>query len=282
MLAIITGAYGGLGSELSKGLWDAGYDLMLIGKNQSKLSALKRELKVNAQQNCCIKVCDLSNLTELSSFISDEIDILSSVSVLINNAAIHGEIGYFIDNDINQLREVFEVNFFAPAAFCKAVYPIMAAKQKGSIINISGGGATSSRPMFSSYGSSKTALVRFSETIADEFLEVGIRVNCIAPGMMKTKLLAEVLDQGPDKSGRREYDLAKKVFSKKCNSLSRVVELVLFLSSDASKGISGKLISAMWDSWEDWMDHLDDLKTTDLYTLRRITGRDRDMSWGDK
>jgi 3-oxoacyl-[acyl-carrier protein] reductase len=64
--------------------------------------------------------------------------------------------------------------------------------------------------------------------------------------------------------------------------MDRVAALALFLASDASKGITGKLISAIWDRWESWPDHLDELSSCDVYTLRRITGRDRNMMWGDK
>jgi 3-oxoacyl-[acyl-carrier protein] reductase len=58
--------------------------------------------------------------------------------------------------------------------------------------------------------------------------------------------------------------------------------LALFLASAASDGITGKLISAIWDGWEHWPGHLDELNSSDVYTLRRIAGRDRGFSWGDK
>ena len=59
-------------------------------------------------------------------------------------------------------------------------------------------------------------------------------------------------------------------------------ELALFLASSASDGITAKLISAIWDDWEKWPSHLDDLSSTDVYTIRRITGKDRKFNWGDK
>ena len=57
--------------------------------------------------------------------------------------------------------------------------------------------------------------------------------------------------------------------------------MIDFLAGDASSGITGKLISAEWDNWAEWPNHLEDLKSSDLYTLRRITGRDRGQNWGD-
>ena len=58
-------------------------------------------------------------------------------------------------------------------------------------------------------------------------------------------------------------------------------DLIVFLGSDESNGITGKLISAMWDNWKEWPKHLDELNKSDVYSLRRITGRDRAMDWGD-
>jgi 3-oxoacyl-[acyl-carrier protein] reductase len=64
--------------------------------------------------------------------------------------------------------------------------------------------------------------------------------------------------------------------------MARVAELALFLASSASDGITGKLISAVWDDWQRWPQHLSELETSDVYTLRRIVGRDRGFTWGDK
>jgi hypothetical protein len=64
--------------------------------------------------------------------------------------------------------------------------------------------------------------------------------------------------------------------------LDKGADLALFLASSASDGITAKLISAVWDDWEHWPEHLDELSSSDVYTLRRIAGRDRNMTWGDK
>ena len=58
--------------------------------------------------------------------------------------------------------------------------------------------------------------------------------------------------------------------------------LCVFLGLSESDGITGKLIAAQWDRWEEWPKHLDELNASDVYTLRRITGRDRNKEWGDR
>jgi len=99
---------------------------------------------------------------------------------------------------------------------------------------------------------------------------------------MKTAMLGEVLEKGAGVAGEREFASASKVFAEGGASMDRVADLALFLASDASRGITGKLISAVWDHWEDWPKHLKELSSSDVYTLRRITGRDRGFAWGDK
>ncbi len=116
----------------------------------------------------------------------------------------------------------------------------MADAPEASILNLSGGGATGPRANFTAYASAKAALVRFSETLAEEVRDRGITVNCIAPGAMKTAMLGEVLKRGAESSGRREFAIAAKVFDEGGASMDRVADLALFLSSQAARGITGK------------------------------------------
>jgi 3-oxoacyl-[acyl-carrier protein] reductase len=204
------------------------------------------------------------------------------VDVLINNAAVQGPIGPAWINDIAGWEAAIQVNLVAPMAICRAVVPKMIAAGGGSIINLSGGGATGPRPNFSAYASAKAALVRFSETLAQEAKPHGVKVNCIAPGAMKTSMMDQVLAVGTALAGAREIDLATQVVADGGSSMARVAELALFLASSASEGITGKLISAVWDDWQRWPQHLSELETSDVYTLRRIVGRDRGFTWGDK
>ena len=112
--------------------------------------------------------------------------------------------------------------------------------------------------------------------------EYHIDVNAVAPGALNTRMLDEVIEAGPDKVGQLLYE--RSINQKKAGGapLDVGAGLAVFLASDASNGITGKLISAVWDRWENWPAHLEELITSDVYTLRRITGSDRGMPWGDK
>ncbi|EKN6156955.1 SDR family NAD(P)-dependent oxidoreductase [Yersinia enterocolitica] len=279
-LAVITGATGGLGRELTLKFWDAGYSLFLVSRRADKLDSLSRELADKANQSVHYSTTDLSNLSQMS-LLSDLL-IKKQPNVLINNAAIQGPIGPSWENVVEEIQSTIQVNLLAPIELCRAVVPGMIANGGGAIINISGGGATAPRANFTSYATAKAGLIRYSETLAEETAAYNIKVNCIAPGAMKTDMLGEILKCGAKVAGEREFSMANKVYAEGGASMESVAELALFLASEKSNGVSGKLVSAVWDDWAHWTEHLDELFSSDVYTLRRITGRDRGFTWGDK
>jgi hypothetical protein len=92
-------------------------------------------------------------------------------------------------------------------------------------------------------------------------------------------MLEEVIDSGPEKIGKEFYEKALKQKASGGAGLERGAKLAVFLGSADSDGISGKLISALWDPWEDLAQHKDDLASSDIYALRRIVPEDRGQSW---
>ena len=98
------------------------------------------------------------------------------------------------------------------------------------------------------------------ETLAGEVKDEGIDVNSIAPGALNTRLLDEVLEAGPERVGKSFYERSLKQKSEGGTPLERGAELAVFLASSASDGLTGKLISAVWDPWEHFSEHMEDLK----------------------
>jgi NAD(P)-dependent dehydrogenase (short-subunit alcohol dehydrogenase family) len=123
--------------------------------------------------------------------------------------------------------------------------------------------------------------VRFSETIATEVSDLGIRVNCVAPGVLNTEMLQEILRAGPEQAGVAEYDRVRKSVAGGASDPRLAADLIVYLASEKSAGITGKLISAVWDPWRNLHQHLDDLTDSDVYTLRRIVPEERGKVWLD-
>jgi len=116
--------------------------------------------------------------------------------------------------------------------------------------------------------------------LAEEVREHRIDVNSIAPGPLDTRLLDEVLAAGPEKVGRNFYERSVKQKEQGGAPLEKGADLAVFLASSASDGITGKLLSAVWDPWQSLPEHLEELQKTDIYTLRRIVPKDRGYDWG--
>jgi len=147
---------------------------------------------------------------------------------------------------------------------------------------LSGGGATNPLPRVSAYAASKAAIVRFAETLALEVREDGIDVNSIAPGALNTRMMRELLDAGPSLVGEAFFARMSKIADEGGTPLDRGAALAVFLASGQSDGITGKLLSAVWDPWEELPRFQDDLARTDVYTLRRIVPADRGLPWDKK
>ena len=106
-----------------------------------------------------------------------------------------------------------------------------------------------------------------------------IDVNAIAPGALNTRLLDEVLAAGPEKVGRDFYDRSIKQHDQGGAPLEKGAALMTFLASAASDGITGRLLSALWDDWASLPEKRDQLAKSDIYTLRRIVPEDRGLKW---
>src|SRR6185437_4309468 len=165
-----------------------------------------------------------------------------SLDGVVNNAAVLGPQGPIEDVDWEAWRRTVEANFFGPALVCREALRIFRKRDKGKIVNISGGGATGPRPRYSAYGASKAALVRLTETLAEEAKGTGITVNAVAPGAMNTRMLDQVLEAGPQAAGPSEYERAERQRQTGGAPPEHAAALCVFLLSEESNGINGRLL----------------------------------------
>jgi 3-oxoacyl-[acyl-carrier protein] reductase len=279
--ALVTGASRGLGQVIACRLAQAGMHLALLARDGAALEQAVGRVQsacLDATQEIRCYVADLADEAQLDAAAAACLRDFGAIDVLVNNAGIQGPIGPLDRVDWADWRRVLEVNFFAAARLCRLLLPGMRARRRGKIINLSGGGATSPRPDFSAYAAAKCALVRLSETLAEELRGSGIEVNCVAPGAMNTRMLEEVLAAGPE-GARLEYERAQLQAQTGGTPPEAAAELVAWLASPASDGITGRLLSARWDNWAGLPAVCDHLNQSDVYTLRRIVPADRGMIW---
>jgi 3-oxoacyl-[acyl-carrier protein] reductase len=274
---LVTGASRGFGAALARAFWNEGADLLLVARNGDHLRALIESFPSHEGQTAMPLTADLGE-HDAPDAIARAVDRFGGVDVIVNNAAIQGPIGPLWCNDANEWQRTIAVNLLAPAAVCRLLIPVLQRRGGGSIVNLSGGGAAGPRPNFTAYAASKAALVRFSETLADEVRPLNINVNCVAPGAMATSMMDDIAAAG-EAAGAREREMVEKVRRGGAESMAAAVALVLFLASRRASAITGKLISAVWDPWNELVDRVHDLRQTDVYTLRRIVPADRQLRW---
>jgi 3-oxoacyl-[acyl-carrier protein] reductase len=283
-VAVVTGANQGLGLEIARRYAALGASLVLCARDCGSLEQARTRLQVHERDGQGIDAitADVSNPSDVDRLVAHALARFGKIDVLVNNAGIYGPKGAIEDVDWGEWVRAIEINLLGSVLMARAVVPAMKARRTGKIIQLSGGGATNPLPRISAYAASKAAVVRFAETLAEELRDFGIDVNSIAPGALNTRMLDEILAAGPDRVGAAFFDRAVKQKQSGGSGLEQGAALAVFLASDASNGITGKLISALWDNWEGWPEHVAELAASDMYTLRRIAGRDRGFAWGDK
>jgi len=282
--ALITGASQGLGKEIAVAFIKQGASLAICARDSAMLEATRTELLGLAtdSQRIIARPCDVSKPEQVTALVEHALATFPELDILVNSAGIYGPKGAIEDNDWAAWVQAIEIDLYGAVLLCRALVPHLKRRGYGKIIQLSGGGATTPLPRLSAYATAKAAVVRFCETLALEVAASKIDVNCIAPGALNTRMLEEVLAAGPDAVGEDFYNRSVKQKASGGVPLEKGAALALFLASTQSDGITGKLISAVWDPWQDLSARREELASSDIYTLRRIVPADRGKTWGDK
>src|SRR5262249_14948244 len=144
-------------------------------------------------------------------------------------------------NSPKQWPELINTNIIGVLNACRAALPSMIEQRRGKIIILAGGGATPSRPNFAVYTATKTALIRFAESLSEDASDHNVQVNCISPGATYTHMTDQILAAG-DRAGWREIETAHQVRMTGGVHPDKQIELALFLASQNSNHVTGRLI----------------------------------------
>lgn len=257
MNIVITGSSSGIGKMLSKYFIDKNHNVCKISRSKQDGFSFQCD------------VSDLNSIQKCAESISKE---WNHVDCLICCAGIQDPIGPAMSIDPLKWTNNINVNLIGTYYTIHSFYKLL---NKSKIICFSGGGSTSSRPNFSSYGVAKTGIVRLVEILSDE-LDSNIEINAIAPGAIYTNMTEQILANS-ELAGKNEWESANKLSKDNDYKIKKVIELIEFLIE--TNGISGKIISAQWDDLDQIKNNIEDLQNTDIFTLRRITTKDRNKNW---
>lgn len=277
-VSIITGGSQGIGKAIGRAFAKEGSHLVLISRTEADLLATKREIDESSEVRVEIFKADVSKPQETEKVVDFTLAKFGNIDILVNCAGVQAPIGFITDLDSQVWMENININLGGTFLCIKAVLPTMMKNRRGKIINLSGGGSVSPRPRLSAYSASKAAVVRLTETLAEEVKEYNIDINAIAPGAVNTRLLDEVLAAG-EAAGEAEFTKAIKQKREGGIPVERVAEFAVFLASSETDGLSGRLISLLWDNWREIPQNLNEIMSSDIYAMRRIIPKDRGYDW---
>lgn len=266
--AIVTGAGRGIGRAIAVGLARAGANLIVFSRTSDDVGATAAQIQSEGGQ-CVALQGDVKSPADVSRIVARAIDEFGQIDILVNNAGIQGPIGPLVNNSFDGWVETVHTYLIGTFTCCKAVLPHMMSRRRGKIINLSGGGAATSRPRFSAYAASKAGVVRLTEALADEVEEFNIQVNAIAPGIVNTRMTDEVLAAGED-AGPQALAEARHCKETGGTPPEKAAALTIFLASSESDGVTGRLISAVWDDWAEIVRQFPVISKIGAYTLRRM------------
>jgi NAD(P)-dependent dehydrogenase (short-subunit alcohol dehydrogenase family) len=268
-VALITGAGRGIGRAIALAYAKEGAKLALAARTRRDLEQTAQQAQALGASTCIVPV-DISDPTQVEDMVRHTVEQFATIDILVNNAGIAGPVGPLQENDMTAWIQTIQVNLIGTYLCCRAVVPIMHKQSRGKIINLSGAGATNAWRNLSAYGVSKVAVVRLTETLALELEGANIQVNALGPGSIHTQMWEELRDSARTAGDTQLYALGQRVTSGGGASLERAAALAVFLASDASGTLSGRLISAVTDDFPNLPTQIQRIMASDALTLRRV------------
>jgi len=261
---LITGAGRGIGKRLAVGFAAAGARVGLLARTKAELDVAHLEIEHNGGVAMRL-LADVRDYDQVAAAVERMTVQFGPPSVLVCAAGVLGPVGLLADADAAAWREAVDTNLLGAFHSCRAVLPAMRERRAGKILLLVDSGAEAGRPYFTAYAATKTALVRLAESLAEEVREDNIQVNCMNPGAAYTSMTDEIL--AAQVTGDRDRAEALQVRTNGGIPPDKQIQLALFLASERSNHISGKLIHI----GDDWKRLEAAAMSHEAYSLRRLT-----------
>jgi NAD(P)-dependent dehydrogenase (short-subunit alcohol dehydrogenase family) len=270
-VVLITGGGRGIGRAIAEACAQTGYKVAIAARSRKELDETADGIQARGQ-SCRGFLCDVNEPDSVVNLVRSVENELGTVYGLVCAAGIYGEIGPFWKTPIDAWESAVDVNLKGTARAIHAALPGMIREKRGRVILFSGGGQ-GPLPSFSPYATSKGAIWRLTETLGAELAPFNIFTNAIAPGAVNTRFLEDLIAAGPDKVGQAAYQKAKDQQQKGGEPPEKAAALCLYLLSERSYGLYGKILSAIWDDYENFASRFGDLSQmsrTDIFSVRRV------------
>lgn len=233
--ALITGCNRGIGKAVVEKFAEEGANIICAVRKRN--ADFEKFANTLAAQNGVLIDCiffDLSDEESIRNAVKTLIKEKREIDILVNNAGMPAG-GLMLMTSLAFIKQVMQVNFFSQVLLSQLVAKIMTKRHTGAIVNMCSVTALDSLAGWTAYGSSKSALIGFTKTIACELAPFNIRVNAVAPGLVET-------DMGNEMNEKSQEEMIARTSLGRKGSPREIANLIAFLASDEASYITGQII----------------------------------------
>lgn len=234
-VVLVTGGAGGIGSEISVYFARRGYDVAIqYNSGRERAEQLATEIRSTFKVKAVAVGADFEDEKSVCDMFEEVVKTLGAPDVVVNNAGI-SEQRLFTDVTPQEWQRMVNVNMSAAFYICQCAAPYMIKKQKGAIVNVSSMWGISGASCEVAYSATKAGIIGMTKALARELGPSGIRVNCVAPGVIETKMNAV-------HSAETMKELAEETPLCRIGKPEEVAAAVYFLASEEASFITGQTL----------------------------------------
>jgi NAD(P)-dependent dehydrogenase (short-subunit alcohol dehydrogenase family) len=237
-VAVVTGAAGTIGTATMRQLAERGARIVAVDRKAEDLQTAIRDLPAAAQPLAI--TADVTQEEEVAGYVQACLDRFGTIDVFYNNAGIEGDIKPITEYSLESFRRVLDVNVVGVFLGMKHVLPVMLKNDKGSIINTASIAGLVGSPHIAVYSASKHAVIGLTKTAAWECTGTNVRVNCVCPGLIDSRMLSAIIDGRNRGNPPTPNDkIVERIPARRLGQASEVASIVAFLASDEASYVSG-------------------------------------------
>jgi NAD(P)-dependent dehydrogenase (short-subunit alcohol dehydrogenase family) len=237
-VAVITGAAGVIGTATMRHLAERGAHIVAVDRKQQDLQAAIADLPASAR--ALAFAADVTREDEVADYVRAAVDAFGAIDVFHNNAGVEGDIAPITRYSLETFRKAIDVNVVGVFLGLKHVLPVMLKRNTGSIINTASIAGLIGSPDIAAYSASKHAVIGLTKSAALECTSTGVRVNCVCPGMIDSRMLSAIIEgRNPAHAPIPDGKIVERIPARRLGQASEVASMVAFLASDEASYVSG-------------------------------------------
>jgi NAD(P)-dependent dehydrogenase (short-subunit alcohol dehydrogenase family) len=237
-VAVVTGAAGIIGAATMRLLAERGARIVAVDRKADELQSAIRDLPTAAEALAI--TADVTREDEVADYVRATVDRFGGIDAFYNNAGVEGDIKPIMEYSLESFRRVLDVNVVGVFLGMKHVLPVMLKKNKGSIINTASIAGLFGSPHIAVYSASKHAVIGLTRTAAWECTGTNVRVNCVCPGLIDSRMLSAIIDgRSPGNAPLPHDKIVERIPARRLGQASEVASIVAFLASDEASYVTG-------------------------------------------